>query len=174
MRDELTSGRLDEHLKRIQRSDLVPRPQAGMTADEQLDAWLAGLPSTRSSAELDVHPHALIVRLAAGGGLIRQTLRITNVGYRLLRSSARVESSGPPCVRIASAFPAAAFQTIDQTDVPIEIELPEGAAGPTSYASLGTVVIESNGGTSRVEVRLEWPRPRMSCPSRACNPHRST
>ncbi len=158
VRDELTSGRLAEHLKRIQRTDLLPRPDAGMTADEQLDAWLARLPATRSSApELDVHPQALVVRAAAGGGLIRQTLRITNVGYRLLRSSARVETSGAARVRIAPAFPAAKFQTIDQTDIPIEIELPEGTAGPSSTTSLGAVVIESNGGTRRIEVRLERP-----------------
>jgi len=72
VRDELTSGRLAEYLKRIQRTDLLPRPDAGMTADEQLDAWLARLPATRSSApELDVHPQTLIVRAAAGGGLRR-------------------------------------------------------------------------------------------------------
>jgi len=158
VRDELTSGRLAEHLKRIGRTDLIPRPDAGMTADEQLDAWLARLPAKRSSApELDVHPQALIVRAAAGGGLIRQTLRITNVGYRLLRSSARVETSGPARVRIAKAFPAARFQTIDLTEIPIEIELPDVTAAPSSTTPLGDVVIESNGGTRRIAVRLERP-----------------
>ena len=158
VRDELTSGRLAEHMKCIGRTDLLPRPEAGMNADEQLDAWLARLPATRSSApELDVHPQALVVRSAAAGGLIRQTLKITNVGYRLLRGSARIENSGPPRVRIAQVFPAASFQTIDQTDIPIEVELPEATAAPSSTISLGFVVIESNGGSRRIEVRLERP-----------------
>ena len=49
VRDELTSGRLAEHLRRIGRTDLVPRPEPTQTADEQLDAWLARLPASRSS-----------------------------------------------------------------------------------------------------------------------------
>ncbi len=92
IRDELTSGRIADHLKRIGRSDLVPRPEPTETADEQLDAWLARLPTSRSSdPELDIHPLPLVIRAATPGGLIRKTVRISNVGYRLLRSTVRVE-----------------------------------------------------------------------------------
>src|SRR5262249_102887 len=57
LRDELSSGRLAEYLRRIQRNDLVPRLEMSQSHDEQLDQWLARLPASRSSApELDVHP----------------------------------------------------------------------------------------------------------------------
>ena len=154
VRDELTSGRLAEHLRRIGRADLVPRPEPTQTADEQLDAWLARLPASRSSdPELDVHPQTLVIRAATAGGLIRKSLRITNVGYRLLRSTARVEPAASTSIRVAAEFSARPFLTIDHTDIPVEIELPENAR-PTT---LGTVVVESNGGTRRIEILLERP-----------------
>jgi len=154
VRDELTSGRLAEHLRRIGRTDLVPRPEPAQAVDEQLDAWLARLPASRPSApELDVHPQTLVIRAATAGGLIRKSLRITNVGYRLLRSTARVEPAASATIRVAAEFSGRPFLTIDQTDIPIEIELPEDARP----ATLGTVVVESNGGTRRIEIRLERP-----------------
>ena len=45
VRDELTSGRITEHLKRVRASDLVPRPEPGQSPDERLDNWLARLPN---------------------------------------------------------------------------------------------------------------------------------
>src|SRR5208282_1309575 len=42
---------------------------------------------------------------------------------------------------------------IDHTDIPVEIELPENPRSTT----LGTVVVESNGGTRRIEILLERP-----------------
>jgi hypothetical protein len=162
LRDELTSGRLSAHLQRIGRADLLPRPQSGTSPDEQLDAWLARLPVTRSSApELDVHPESLVVRTALLGGTLKQTLRITNVGYRLLRSSARVESSAPGSIRLAPEFLDRPFITIDETELSLEIDLPEGS----SASSLGTIVIESNGGSRRVDVRLERPAALPSVPA---------
>ena len=133
VRDELISGRIAEHLRRVGRGDLLPRPDPGQSADEQLDAWLARLPATRSGEpELDVHPQALIVKAATGGGLIRKSLRITNVGYRLLRSTVRVEPAAGRTIRVASEFTARPFVTIDHTDVPVEIELPENSRSAAS------------------------------------------
>jgi hypothetical protein len=158
LRDDLTSGRLAEHLMRVQRTDLIPKLDPVASADEQLDGWLARLPVTRSSApELDVHPQTLIVRAPAGGGLVRQALRITNVGYRLLKSSVRIEPPGTSRVRLAPPYSGAPFLTIDQTELPLEIELPEGPSRSPAPALIGAVVIESNGGTRRVEIRLERP-----------------
>lgn len=156
VRDELASGRLTEHLRRIRRADLAPRPEPGKTPDETLDAWLGRLPASRSSApELDVHPSALVVRTASTGGVIRQSIRITNVGYRLLRSTIRVESSPPGRLRLSPELNGKPMLTIDETDVGVEIEIPEDA----SITDLGTIVIASNGGTRRVAVRVERPRP---------------
>ena len=154
VRDELTSGRLAEHLRRIGRTDLVPRPEPTQSADEQLDAWLARLPASRSSdPELDVHPQTLVIRAATAGGLICKSLRITNVGYRLLRSTVRVEPAASMSIRVAAEFSARPFLTIDHTDTPVEIELPENARSTT----LGTVVVDSNGGVRRIEILLERP-----------------
>ena len=123
-------------------------------ADEQLDAWLARLPASRSSdPELDVHPQTLVIRAATAGGLICKSLRITNVGYRLLRSTVRVEPAASMSIRVAAEFSARPFLTIDYTDTPVEIELPENARSTT----LGTVVVDSNGGVRRIEILLERP-----------------
>lgn len=152
VRDELTSGRLAEHLTRIGRTDLLPRPDPARSDDERLDAWLARLPSPRSSApELDVHPETLVIRAGSAGGTVRRSLRITNVGYRLLQSRARVEPAGSKSVRISEELSGRSFLTIDHTDLPLEIDLPDAGAS----ASLGAVVVESNGGNRRIEVRFE-------------------
>lgn len=149
VRDDLESGRLAEHMRRVGREDLLPRKLAGWSADDALDDWLGRLPATRSSApELDVHPEALVVRAAGSGGTIRRTIRIANVGHRLLRSTVRVES------KRARLVGAGSLATIDETDVELEIDLPEGGGD----GSLGAVVIESNGGARRVEIRLERAR----------------
>lgn len=152
LRGELTSGRLAEYLRRIGRSDLLPTAVAGESADEPLDRWLGRLPTSRSSApELDVHPDRLDV--PASGGTTRHVLRIVNVGYRLLRSTARVEPSGTRWVRIAPPHDAGAILTIDQTALPIIVDLPDGPAGDLA----AEVVIESNGGTRRIPVRTREP-----------------
>ena len=131
------------------------------TTDERLDAWLAtAARDPLERPELDVHPETLVVRARSAGGMVRQTLRITNVGYRLLQSRVRVEPAGSKSIRIPEAFSARAFLTIDQTDLPIEIDLPRCRR----LGSLGAVVIESNGGNRRIEVRFE--RPAASTPSR--------
>jgi hypothetical protein len=154
VRDELASGRLAEHLRKIQRADLLPQPVSSHDADERLDAWLGRLPSSRSSApELEVYPETLVVRAATAGGTVRQSLRITNIGYRLLRSKARVESKEKAGIRVPAEFRDQSFLTVDQTDLPVEIDLPEDR----SVTSPGAVVIESNGGTKRIEVKIERP-----------------
>src|SRR5207248_2705463 len=43
--------------------------------------------------------------------------------------------------------------TVDQTDLPVEIDLPEDL----SVSSPGAIVIDSNGGTKRIEVKIERP-----------------
>jgi hypothetical protein len=154
LRDELTSGRLTEYLRRIHRPELVPRATPGRSADDQLDDWLGRLPSAGSSEpELDVHPETVLVRAATGGGVTRQALRITNVGYRLLRLTARVEPAGTLWLRLRPEHDGRPFSTIDQTDLPIELELPETIDRPLE----AFIVIESNGGTRRIAVRIERP-----------------
>jgi hypothetical protein len=154
LRDELTSGRLAEYLRQIHRADLVPLAGSSRSPDDQLDDWLARVPATGSSApELDVHPETLVVRAATGGGITKQVLRITNVGYRLLRCTARIEPPGTRWARLRPEHDGRPFPTIDQTDLPIELELPETIDRPL----VAQIVIESNGGTRRIGVRIERP-----------------
>jgi hypothetical protein len=154
LRDELTSGRLPEFLRRIHRPDLVPLAGASRSPDDQLDDWLARIPVTGSSApELDVHPQTLLVRAAMGGGITQQMIRITNVGYRLLRCAARIEPPDTKWVRLRAEHDGRPFSTIDQTDMPVELELPETIDRPL----VAQIVIESNGGTRRIGVRIERP-----------------
>jgi FHA domain len=161
LRDELITGRLAEFLRRINRPDLVPLAGSSRSADDQLDDWLARIPAAGSSApELDVHPESLLVQTKTGGGITQQTLRITNVGYRLLRCSARVEPPGTRWVRLRPEYDGRPFQTIDQTDLPVELELPETIDRPL----VAQVVIESNGGTRRVGVRIERPAEQVVIP----------
>jgi hypothetical protein len=154
VRDELVSGRLVEYLRRIGRPDLIPHASADRSADERLDDWLARVPAAQTSApELDVHPPTLLVQAKMGGGVTRLSLRITNVGFRLLRSSVRVEPSEAQWVKLLAGGDGRTFQTIDQTEIPVEIELPETIDG----VQRAVIVVESNGGTRRVEIRVERP-----------------
>jgi hypothetical protein len=154
VRDELVSGRIAEYLRRIQRLDLIPYAAPDRSPDDRLDEWLARLPATQSSApELDVHPETLLVQAKMGGGVSRLSLRITNVGFRLLRSSIRIEPAEARWVKLLAGADGRAFQTIDQTEIPVELALPE----TIDRVLRALIVIESNGGMRRVEVRIERP-----------------
>jgi hypothetical protein len=154
VREELVSGRLVEYLRRTGRPELIPHSSPDRSADDRLDEWLARIPAAQASApELDVHPEALLVQAKTGGGVTRLALRITNVGFRLLRSSMRVEPEGARWVKLLSGADGLPFQTIDQTEIPLEVELPETIDGVLR----AIIVIESNGGTRRVELRVERP-----------------
>jgi hypothetical protein len=169
LREELVSGRLAAYLTTIGRTDLLPAPQAPGTPDERLDAWLARVPTTRpAQPELEVHPDKLTVRAVPGGGTTRQTVQVSNTGYRLLRSTARVEPAGTAWIKVAPELTRAPFVTVERTDVPIEVTMPETLAAPM----LAALVIESNGGTRRVEVRLERPPARDAIPEVGPEPPR--
>ncbi len=160
--DELASGRLADYLRRIQRTDLLPRPDPARSLDEQLDQWLAQLPATQSSApELDVHPVSLEVRTAPGS-TTRHVLRIANVGFRLLRGSARVEPAGTTWVKLEDPFDGHPFDTVDGTELPVEVVVPEVMNGMQA----AEIVVESNGGTRRIAVRVGLPdsTPEMPAP----------
>jgi hypothetical protein len=158
LRDELVSGRLAAFLTANGRGDLAPSPQAPGTPDERLDAWLGMLPTARPSRpELDVHPATLSLRASPGGGVMRTSLQITNTGYRLLRTNVRVETASASWVKLPAECSRGPIVTVDQTDLPIAIQVPE-TFDPLPVAVL---VLDSNGGTRRVDVRLE----RLSAPA---------
>jgi pSer/pThr/pTyr-binding forkhead associated (FHA) protein len=152
MCEELTSGCLSAFLVSIGRTDLTPDPQTPGTADERLDAWLAGLPTTKPpKPELDVHPLKLAIRAPAGGGTTWSKVRVSNTGYRLLRSTARVEPVNAAWVTLPPEFAGRPFVTIDETELPLELRIPESLASPLS----ATLVIDGNGGSQRIAITLE-------------------
>ena len=114
---------------------------------------LAGsLPTTREARpELDVHPTRLLIRVAPGGGLIRKTVQVSNVGHRLLRSSARIEPPGVPWLALPTEFAGKPFVTIEAADLPLDVTIPETLPQPLT----AELVIEGNGGSKRVKVILE-------------------
>ncbi|WP_435010908.1 FHA domain-containing protein [Tundrisphaera lichenicola] len=152
VREELTSGRLAAFLESIGRGDLAPSPASPGKPDDRLDAWLGSLPTSKPARpELEVHPTRLVVRVAPGGGLVRKTVRVSNVGHRLLRSTARIEPPGLAWLAIAHEFAGRNFATIEGTDLTVEVTIPESLPAPLK----AELVIEGNGGSKRVAVVLE-------------------
>lgn len=150
MREELTSGRLASYLVSIGRVELAPRADASGSPDERLDAWLGSLPSTRPARpELEVHPRTLAVR-GTPGAKVRKSFRVANVGFRLLKTRLRVEPADAGWIGVPQGF-SGEFTTVEETEVPIEVELPETIPGRLS----ASLVLESNGGSARVSVSIE-------------------
>lgn len=166
LRDELISGRLAGFLISIGRADLVPDPNARGTPDERLDAWLGRLPSkTPARPELDIHPRTVTVRASGGGGTTVQRIRISNVGYRLLRGEPpQVDPNAASWLRVPAPWNRAGFVAIDAVEIPLELDLPE-----TAQARDGSVTFASNGGsqTIRVEVRPHQAEPIDDAPLKA-------
>ncbi len=154
LRDELTSGRLGAYFAGIGRPELVPAPDAPGSPDDRLDAWIGALPTTRPGrAEMDVHPARIAVKATPGGGTTRRKVRVTNTGVRLLRLSARIEPAASPSAKLGPEFPTGRFSTVETTEIPIDVLLPDGD-GPTAPAWL---VLEGNAGERRVEIVVEPP-----------------
>lgn len=152
LREELTSGRLASYLIGSGRAEHAPRADAPGSPDDRLDAWLGSLPTTRPSVpELDVHPRSLVVR-GTPGAESRQSFRVSNVGFRLLKSRVTIEPTGTGWLSVDREFQGE-FRTVDETVVGLRVATPETLSNSLS----ATVVVKSNGGSARVAVRLEPP-----------------
>ena len=152
LRGELTSGKLESFLRANGHLGLLPPGAGASTSDERVDAWLGALPATRpSSPELDIHPMIFRVKATPGGGRTRVKLMVTNVGYRLLRSKIRVEPAHAAMLEIAPEWTSRTFATAEHTEIPIDVVIPDAVTSPIS----AFLVVESDGGARRAEVRLE-------------------
>lgn len=153
LREELTSGRLDEFLPSVGRPDLAPGAMSpSRTADEQLDAWLGRLPVTRPlNPELDVHPAVIKVRAQPGGGTTRHKIAVTNVGYRLLKTRVRVEPDDTRWISLPRSYASGPFTTIDTTEIAFEVQAPEDLSEPIA----ARLHFEGNGGAREVVVTVE-------------------
>jgi hypothetical protein len=171
LRGELVSGRLASFLVSIGRADLAPSAQAAGSPDERLDAWLGSLPVAREvRPELDVHPGKLLIRVAPGGGSVRRTIRVANVGLRLLRSSARVEPPGTPWLKIAPEFAGRPFVTVEETELAVDVAIPETLPSPLK----AEILVDGNGGLKRVAVTLEAKTATADFPESTAGPDRPT
>ncbi len=114
-------------LRRIGRPDLIPHSAADRSPDDRLDEWLARMPATQSSApELDVHPASAAGAGEDGGR--RHPAVAADHQCRLPAVAQLRCGSSPPTRGGSSCSPgktARPFQTIDQTEIPVELELPE-------------------------------------------------
>ena len=150
LREELGSGRLARGLRAAGRPDLAPAPAPAKvgTPDERLDDWLAALPTSRPvTSAIDVHP--LKLKVAGGpGGSSSRTIRVANVGHRLLRWRARVEPGSVGWLRIVGGAALAEVQTIQESELVLEVDFPDRPG----LTRAGGLLVESGGETIRVEV----------------------
>jgi pSer/pThr/pTyr-binding forkhead associated (FHA) protein len=157
LRDELTSGKLERFLISIGRADLAPAADDGESPDVRLDRWLDGLPTTKAAVpELDAYPPTIKIKASrkGGGGIVKATLRVSNTGYRLLRSNIRIDADSITSLRVPAEFERP-FLTIDETTIPIETTIPETLTEPVRRG----LVVESNGGSKHIEVLIELADP---------------
>jgi FHA domain len=153
LREELVSGRISTFLRSIGRDDLLPTPPASKTDDERLDAWLGRLPVSRPlEADMDVHPSVLRIR-ASLPGTTRRSVSITNTGYRLLRSTLKIEPATTDWLRIAPPFGHEPFTTAETTEFQVEITTPDTMTEPR----VASVIVESNAGLRTLAVHLDPP-----------------
>src|SRR5271157_2729942 len=107
-------------------------------------------PQPLSQPQVQPRPAALTIPFTIRGGSTCKTwddfLTLAAQRWALVRDEL---TSG----RLAEHLRRIGHTDLFLTDIPVEIELPENAR-PTT---LGTVVVESNGGTRRIEIRLERP-----------------
>lgn len=153
MRDELTSGKLERFLVSIGRADLAPAADLGESPDVRLDRWLDGLPTTKAAVpELDAYPTTIKIKASrkGGGGITKVTFRISNTGYRLLRSNIKIDADSISSLRVPGEFESP-FLTIDETTIPIEATIPETLAAPVRLG----LVVESNGGSKHIDILIE-------------------
>jgi hypothetical protein len=163
LRAELISGRLGAQLALMGHHALVPDAEAPGTPDERLDAWLARLPTTRHYVpELQVHPTRLDARAEPEPGRTAKppTLRVRNVGYRLLRGVARIEPDDADWLRFASGTRHEAILTVEETDLALEIDPPPRRALARARAGSTRIVLETNGGVVEVPVAIGAASPR--------------
>jgi pSer/pThr/pTyr-binding forkhead associated (FHA) protein len=152
LREALASGRLATFLRSINRDELQPSTDSSTCPDERLDAWLCRIPTTRDAKpDLEVHPLVIRLRALPGGGTMRSKIVVTNTGYRLLRSTIRVEPADVKWLEISARYLGQPFTTAEETEIPLEVLVPESVGEPL----IGGLTVESNGGSRRVEVRVE-------------------
>ena len=95
--------------------------------------------------------------------MARLSLRLLNVGFRNAHSTVRVEPAETSWVKLLAGQDGRMLETIDQTEIPVEIELPETIE--ELHGAL--IIVESNGGTRRVEYESSGPPRRCSRGRRA-------
>ena len=155
--DMLRRGRMEQFLAKLGRVDLALAAHAAASfpdADRGLDQFLARLPSQLlQPPRLQPATSEINLGTITAEGDQRVELRLANLGMRLLYGSI---SSDAPWLLLGDGEGASQklFQCARETTVPVRIAIKRVRAG---HQGTGRLLIDSNGGTSAVVVRLEVP-----------------
>ena len=157
LKEELVSGRLAAFAHKVGRADLAPNPLASGTADEQLDAWLGRLPTTKPGLpELEVHPRSVVFETkAAQGAALRKSITVSNTGFRLLKLTATVEPSGDGWLALGKGGTSQTLNVVEQATIDLVATVPATALDITGKKL--AVRLRSNGGEATVNVSLKRP-----------------
>jgi hypothetical protein len=110
------------------------------------------VPSTvPARPELDAHPARLLIKVTPGGGLLRRSVQVANVGHRILHVRATIEPATLSWVKVAAPFAGQTQPVIDQIDLPLEIEIPATLPKPL----VAMLLLDGDGGSKRIELVLE-------------------
>ena len=165
LRDELTSGRLAElspadspARSGSARRSLRDRPTISSTI-----GWLGFPRPDRALPSWTFIPRRCSCGRRRGAGSRSRRFGSPTSAIGSCAATARVEPPGTRWVALRPEHDGRPFQTIDQTDLPVELELPETIDRPL----IAQIVIESNGGTRRIGVRIERPAEQVVIPESA-------
>lgn len=162
LKEELISGRLAAFAHQVGRADLAPDPLAGGTADEQLDAWLGRLPTTKPCGpELEVHPKSVVIETSAGeGAMVRKSVTVSNTGFRLLKVTASVEPAGDGWLALGRGGASQTINVVEQATIELVATVPAG--GVEGAGKKAVMRLRSNGGEATVDVSLKRAAPVVS------------
>jgi hypothetical protein len=156
--DLLKQGFLASFLGGLGRADLARAAQEAARfpdLDRGLDQLLAKLPTqVVEPPKLKAEPGDVNVGIVPMGGDRTFELRLANQGMRLLYGAVASDSRWLTLGE-APGNAQKVFQFRDEADVPVQIRGQHLRAGPKPLE--GQLLIDSNGGTAAVRVRLEVP-----------------
>src|SRR5262249_38757162 len=158
-KEVLQQGYLESFLVRLGRSDLA---QAAKEAsrfpdrDRGLDQFLSKLPSNvLDSPKLRAEPQDISLGTVQVGQDRKFQLRLENQGMRLLSGSVTADDCVWLTLGDAPGSPQKLFQFSHDTVIPVHVRGKQLRAGNKTLE--GRLLVESNGGTATVTVRLDVP-----------------
>jgi hypothetical protein len=158
-KDVLQQGYLETFLGRLGRSDLAMAAKEASRfpdRDRGLDQFLTKLPSNvLDSPKLRAEPQDFSLGTVQVGQDRKFQLRLENQGMRLLYGSVTADDCVWLTLGDAPGSPQKLFQFSHDTVIPVHVRGKQLRAGNKTLE--GRLLVESNGGTATVTVRLDVP-----------------